>query len=242
MVIRLKSLFPYNHSPTFRTIQGTYVSEGGGFDYDQSWLCAMCNLASLQKRHVAIARLKHPANMGRTLHEKGTKNALETGRTFATIFADMDFRQRLLEVHTEAEFKNVLLKHAQDLAAEQSNPPSETRCRLAQGLWDDIRRRSHLYISDFVDGFVGHKTIHKTLSTIFFLYFACILPTIAFGALNDNNTYGEIDVRKSIIGQTLGGLIFALCGGQPLVIVMTTAPLSLYTKGKYSAFISIYVA
>lgn len=34
----------------------------------------------------------------------------------------MDFRQRLLEVHSEAEFKNVLLKHAQDLAAEQSNP------------------------------------------------------------------------------------------------------------------------
>lgn len=28
-----------------------------------------CNLVSLQKRHVAIARLKHPANMGRTLHE-----------------------------------------------------------------------------------------------------------------------------------------------------------------------------
>lgn len=41
-------------------------------------------------------------------------------------------------------------------------------------------------------GFVGHKTIHKTISTIFFLYFACILPTIAFGALNDNNTHGQI--------------------------------------------------
>lgn len=40
------------------------------------------------------------------------------------------------------------------------------------------------------------------------------------------------DVRKSIIGQTIGGLVFALFGGQPLVIVMTTAPLSLYTKGK----------
>lgn len=54
--------------------------------------------------------------------QKGTKNALETGRTFATIFADMDFRQRLLEIQGEAEFKNVLLKHAQDLASEQSNP------------------------------------------------------------------------------------------------------------------------
>ncbi len=54
--------------------------------------------------------------------QKGTKNALETGRTFATIFADMDFRQRLLDVHGEAEFKGILLKHAQDLASEQSNP------------------------------------------------------------------------------------------------------------------------
>lgn len=47
---------------------------------------------------------------------------METGRTFATIFADMDFRQRLLDVHGETEFKNTLLKHAQDLASEQSNP------------------------------------------------------------------------------------------------------------------------
>ncbi len=47
---------------------------------------------------------------------------METGRTFATIFADMDFRQRLLEIQSEGEFKTVLLKHAQDLAAEQSNP------------------------------------------------------------------------------------------------------------------------
>ena len=52
-----------------RTIQGTYISEGGGFDHDQSWLCTMCALPSLTKRHVAIARLKHAANMGRNSHE-----------------------------------------------------------------------------------------------------------------------------------------------------------------------------
>ncbi|XP_022252508.1 sodium bicarbonate transporter-like protein 11 [Limulus polyphemus] len=243
-----------------RTIQGTYISEGGGFDYDQSWICAMCNLPSLQRRHVAIARLKTPANMGRTSHEvrffilvltpskeKGTKNALETGRTFSTIFADMDFRQRLLEVHSEDEFNSILLKHAQDLAIEQSSPnkrlgnnenevdyESSRKCWCAKGLWDDIRRRASHYISDFTDGVKGRKTVHKTVSTTFFLYFACILPTIAFGALNDNNTNGKIDVRKSIIGQTLGGLLFALLGGQPLVIIMTTAPLALYIKVIYS--------
>lgn len=250
-----------------RTIQGTCMREGGGFDYDQSWICALCALPSLQKRHVAVARLKHPANMGRTCHEvrffilvltpskeKGTKNALETGRTFATIFADMDFRQRLLEVHSEAEFKNVLLKHAQDLAAEQSNPVhlrgsqaqldfpqgarrkrEARRCPIAQGLNDDLRRRLSHYVSDYIDGVVGHRTIYKTISTIFFLYFACLLPTIAFGALNDTNTKGKIgDVRKCIISQTIGGLSFALFGGQPLVILMTTAPLSLYIKVIYN--------
>ncbi|KAI1280565.1 Sodium bicarbonate transporter-like protein 11 [Halotydeus destructor] len=242
-----------------RTIQGTYISEGGGFDYDQSWLCAMCALPSLQKRHVAIARLKHPANMGRNSHEvrffimvftpskeKGTKNAMETGRTFATIFADMDFRQRLLEIQSENEFKSVLLKHAQDLAAEQSNPTrrlgnndrdiefDEPRCRIAQGLCEDLRRRLNHYISDYVDGVVGRKTIQKTISTIFFLYFACILPTVAFGVLNDNNTGGAIDIRKAIIGQTVGGLSFGFFGGQPLVIIMTTAPLCLYSKVIYS--------
>ena len=51
--------------------------------------------------------------------QKGTKNSLETGRTFATIFADMDFRQRLLEATNEEEFKRLIIKHSQELAEEQ---------------------------------------------------------------------------------------------------------------------------
>ena len=67
-----------------------------------------CSVQSLQRRHVAIARLKQAANLGRTsqetrffclvmapMREKGTKNALETARTFATILADIDCRQLL---------------------------------------------------------------------------------------------------------------------------------------------------
>ena len=41
-------------------------------------------------------------------------------------------------------------------------------------------------------GFCGANTLHKTVSTTFFLYFACILPAIAFGVLNYNNTGGQI--------------------------------------------------
>ena len=51
--------------------------------------------------------------------QKGTKNSLETGRTFATIFADMDFRQCLLGATSEAEFKRLIISHSQELAEEQ---------------------------------------------------------------------------------------------------------------------------
>lgn len=44
----------------------------------------------------------------------------------------------------------------------------------------------------FEPGFVGANTFHKTISTTFFLYFACILPAIALGVLNSNNTRNAI--------------------------------------------------
>ena len=60
--------------------------------------------------------------------QKGTKNALETGRTFATLLADMNLRRRLLEARNEDEFRRILLKHSQDLSEEQSaaNARAET--------------------------------------------------------------------------------------------------------------------
>ena len=51
--------------------------------------------------------------------QKGTKNALETGRTFATLFADTDLRVRLLGARTENDFKRLLWEQMKDLADEQ---------------------------------------------------------------------------------------------------------------------------
>lgn len=53
------------------------------------------------------------------IHQKGTKNALETGRTFATLFADMDLRLRLLGARSEDEFKQLMWEHMKELADEQ---------------------------------------------------------------------------------------------------------------------------
>ena len=44
----------------------------------------------------------------------------------------------------------------------------------------------------YLTGIIGHKTPHKAAAATLFLYFACVLPNIAFGMLNSNNTDGAI--------------------------------------------------
>ncbi|CAC5399638.1 SLC4A11 [Mytilus coruscus] len=116
-------------------------------------------------------------------HDKGTKNALETGKTFATLFSDVYFRLQLLGANTEDEFNKLLEDQTKELA-------------LA-----DIQRISHTVVkiplanekpSDTVR-FTGNKTIQKTISTTLFLYFACLMPSIAFGVLNNENTNGALN-------------------------------------------------
>lgn len=38
-------------------------------------------------------------------------------------------------------------------------------------------------------------------------------------------------VPKTVVAQCLGGIFFSIFGGQPLIVVMTTAPLTIYVKG-----------
>ena len=74
------------------------------------------------------------------------------------------------------------------------------------------------------------KDLSKTISTTFLLYFSIILPAIAFDNLQVDNTDEDINVEKILVGQVCRGLIFSILAGQPLVVVMTTAPLVLFTK------------
>uniref|UniRef100_A0A915MC66 Bicarbonate transporter-like transmembrane domain-containing protein n=1 Tax=Meloidogyne javanica TaxID=6303 RepID=A0A915MC66_MELJA len=215
-----------------RTVQSicTTGTVGGTFDYDQTWICALCMLSTVQHRHVAIARLSHPTNLGRTMQDlrfiiiviapsraKGTKTALETTRTFATLFADMDIRQRLVMAHSVEAFRATLLEAAKELALEQSQwRERKSSIHLSQakeqvfglgkffpfrGLIEDFKMRKKHYISDYLDGLRGHRTMQKMFSSIIFLYFACLLPAIAFGVLNDDNTGGRINVSKGILAQ-----------------------------------------
>ncbi|NXB97801.1 S4A11 protein, partial [Orthonyx spaldingii] len=239
------------------TIQGVTATVTG-VQYQQSWLCIICTIKSLQRRHVCISRLERPQNWGENSCEvrfvilvlappkmKSTKTATEVGRTFATMFSDITFRQKLLETKTEEEFKEALVhqRHLLTVANQRpsgmndghkshalpSSPQLHDFLNIGKGISDDIARRFPVYALDFTDGIIGNnKAIGKYITTMIFLYFACLLPSIAFGSLNDENTRGAIDVRKTIFGQCIGGLLYALFSGQPLVVLLTTAPLALY--------------
>ncbi|XP_072475861.1 solute carrier family 4 member 11 isoform X2 [Notamacropus eugenii] len=235
-----------------------------GIQYQQSWLCIICNIKSLQRRHVCISRLERPQNWGENSCEvrfvilvmappksKSTKTATEVARTFATMFSDITFRLRLLETRTTEEFKEALVQQRHlltvikprssvisegeiyNLARSRPHGTQDLQCQnflqLGKGIMDDLARRFPVYALDFTDGVIGsNKSLGKYLTTTIFLYFACLLPTIAFGSLNDENTKGVIDVKKTIAGQSIGGLLYALFAGQPLVVLLTTAPLALY--------------
>ncbi|KAB0391422.1 hypothetical protein E2I00_018340, partial [Balaenoptera physalus] len=181
----------------------------------------LCTSKALLKRHVCISRLVRPQNWGENSCEvrfvilvlappkmKSTKTATEVGRTFATMFLDITFRQKLLKTRTEEEFKEALV-HQRQLLTVMSHcpsismkdysmssvcthrPPQPPRHKdflpMGRGIREDIARRFPVYPLDFTD-----------------------------------------DVQKTIAGQSIGGLLYALFSGQPLVVLLTTAPLALY--------------
>uniref|UniRef100_A0A8P4KMR1 Bicarbonate transporter-like transmembrane domain-containing protein n=1 Tax=Dicentrarchus labrax TaxID=13489 RepID=A0A8P4KMR1_DICLA len=222
-------------------------------DVSTAFLAVYCD-----RRHVCIARLERPQNWGVNCCEaryvililapprtKSTKTAIELGRTFATMFSDISFRQKLLEANTQEEFKQELVYQRQQLSivneklvveeVEDSDPRrgKPLQCKhffkAGKGVYDDLRRRLPLYPSDFTDGLTGKdRCLLKYTTTAIFLYIAILLPAIAFGSLNDESTRGEIDVQKTIVGQSIGGVIYALFAGSPLVIPLTTAPLAIF--------------
>jgi len=231
------------------TVQGT-MEDGG---VDQAWLCSTTAVPTLSERRIGIARMARPTNMGLDAIEvtffilvlcpasiKGTKTALETARTFATLFVSSNLRRVLQDCHTALEFRQLMRKAAteeegrkekEEVNLSKEGESAEPKFwQVGAGIRADLSRRLPHYLSDYKDGLVGPKSLQKTISTTFFLYFSIILPAIAFGNLQDDNTEGKINVEKILVGQVCGGLVFAILAGQPLVVVMTTAPLVLFTK------------
>ncbi|XP_033617106.1 sodium bicarbonate transporter-like protein 11 isoform X4 [Fukomys damarensis] len=99
---------------------------------------------------------------------KSTKTAMEVARTFATMFSDITFRQKLLKTRTEEEFKEALVHQRQLLtmtipranghgrgSSHAHRHPQPPKCKdfipFGRGIREDIMRRFPVYPLDFTD-------------------------------------------------------------------------------------------
>ena len=105
------------------------------------------------------------------------------------------------------------------------------------GLIADIKRRAPHYLSDFTDG------VHpKSLAAVFYLFFACLAPAIAFGGLTTVLTNGEIGAIETIVATAIGGVIYALFAAMPLTILGSIGPVLVFIALLYESCQSLGIA
>lgn len=70
----------------------------------------------------------------------------------------------------------------------------------------------------------------KTIAVSFFLFFACIAPAITFGAIYAKATNNWIGAVEMILATAWCGILYALLGGQPMMINGGTGPVLAFTE------------
>ncbi|KAH9289308.1 hypothetical protein KI387_033425, partial [Taxus chinensis] len=89
------------------------------------------------------------------------------------------------------------------------------------GITKDIRGRLPCYKQDWLNGLnAGFRILAPTT----YIFFASALPVIAFGEQLDKATDGTLTAIQTLISTSLCGIIHALIGGQPLLILGVAEP------------------
>mmetsp|Transcript_18471 Transcript_18471/g.31047 ORF Transcript_18471/g.31047 Transcript_18471/m.31047 type:complete len:581 (-) Transcript_18471:659-2401(-) len=103
-----------------------------------------------------------------------------------------------------------------------------------KGMWlgREIRKefwdRLPYYWSDFKDG-----RSRKVYAAIPYMFFASLAPALTFAAWLEEETENHYGVTEVLLSTTLCGSFFALFGGQPLIIVGVTGPVSIFSITAY---------
>ena len=113
-------------------------------------------------------------------------------------------------------------------------PPPPLVRGFGEGLREDVSSRSKLYWSDIKDGLKL-----QTLSTVAFLFFACLAPALAFGGLMSGMSGGNIGTVEYLMSTGICGMVYAAFSGQPLTIIGSTGPVLAFTAVLYQFSLSM---
>lgn len=105
-----------------------------------------------------------------------------------------------------------------------------------KGIVEDYQRTLKLHWKEEMTNPNG-----KVLAVSFFLFFACIAPAITFGAIYAKATENRIGAVEMIAATSWCGILYALIGGQPMMINGGTGPVLAFTEIIFSMSKSIGV-
>lgn len=159
------------------------------------------------------------------LGKEKTHQHLAQASEFLKLLEDKELKEKFLNVKTGEEFVDVYVQGVkEEVNFKHHIPPElEPTGKFAGGLIADIKRTSETYFQDFKDGMNS-----KSLASIFFLFFACLAPAIAFGGLLEVQTDGAVGVTEMIVATAICGVSYALFSGQPLTILGSTGPVIVF--------------
>jgi len=101
------------------------------------------------------------------------------------------------------------------------------------GIWQDLKRRLPWYLHDYKDG------LHlKCLLTVTFVFFTNVLPGISLGNFLHGKTNAQQGIMEVLLATFLCNLMFSILGGQPLLILGVTGPVSLFNAAIYQISVS----
>ena len=159
------------------------------------------------------------------LSNQETHPRLARAAEFINLLKEPKLRKKLLTSKTGEEFLKTYEKGLTDEVEFEHHIPPELMPtgKFAGGLMADISRSLKTYGSDFTDGLNS-----KSLASVFFLFFACLAPAIAFGGLLENFTGGAVGVTEMIVATAICGVTYSLISAQPLTILGSTGPVIIF--------------
>lgn len=106
---------------------------------------------------------------------------------------------------------------------------SSSWCSCGRGVLSDIKGRLPFYTSDWLDGLNS-----KGLSSGVYVFFSQAIPATAFAGFLYDSTGGELGVPETLLSMGIGGCLFSILAGQPLVIVGVTGPVTIFLSTLYT--------
>ena len=196
---------------------------------------------------VLLVRLTRPLNLGAPdgvptrflflmLGPQGrTAEHLDMLTQIARLTADEEWRYEAKQAKTASQLLGAVdrffVRHYPHAVPGDAAVPDALRWSGVPfgGIAADLRRRLPLYVSDFRDGLNP-----KSAASVLFLVFACVAPAITFGGIMGVATGGAIGAVEMLVATAAAGLIYALIGGQPLIILGGIGPLLIFTQILYN--------